>query len=114
MQFHFADRISCICYPNRKLLDSEALDTQAEIFPEVFGKREKLVISVKYLLLTLYSRVRSFQSFKIEGSFIPKWLGLKDFYIRHNNNDYENNDDDDDHNDNNKYEGAIQSLSGSN
>lgn len=25
----------------RKLLDSEALDTQAEIFPEVFGKREK-------------------------------------------------------------------------
>ncbi|KAJ7376670.1 hypothetical protein OS493_033552 [Desmophyllum pertusum] len=25
----------------RKLLGSEALDTQAEIFPEVFGKREK-------------------------------------------------------------------------
>lgn len=25
----------------RRLLDSEALDTQAEIFPEVFGKREK-------------------------------------------------------------------------
>ncbi|KAL9975415.1 hypothetical protein ACROYT_G012576 [Oculina patagonica] len=25
----------------RKMLDSEALDTQAEIFPEVFGKREK-------------------------------------------------------------------------
>lgn len=36
------------------------------------------------------------------------------YKFRHNNNDYENNDDDDDHNDNNKYEGAIQSLSGSN
>ena len=25
----------------REMLNSEALDTQAEIFPEVFGKREK-------------------------------------------------------------------------
>ena len=45
------------------MLGSEALDTQAQIFPEVFGKREKLVLYLNYILFNAYFMIRGFPTF---------------------------------------------------